>query len=275
MRNFKLTMNKVIFIVLLVSTPGLLTAQNTDTVSIIKNSIETTAQDLNINKVIKSEKRNPALVSFIIPATLIIYGFVALGNNSLKTINSNTKSELREDHPAFITKIDNYLQYTPAAAVYTLNAVGIKGKNNFRDRTMIYAMTTIISTASITSLKHIFKVERPDGSGNNSFPSGHTATAFASAEFLRMEYKDVSPWYGVAGYITAVATGVLRLYNNKHWINDIAAGAGFGILSTKLAYWIYPVVKRKFFKDKMVNTMIIPYYQAGNTGLSMVYHFHP
>jgi len=131
----------------------------------------------------------------------------------------------------------------------------------------------VISSATVLSLKNICKVERPDGSGNNSFPSGHTTTAFAAAEFLRMEYKDVSPWYGIAGYITATATGVLRLYNNKHWVNDIVAGAGFGILSTKLAYWIYPSIKRIFFKDRPVKTMLMPFYQSGNAGFSLVHNF--
>ena len=75
-------------------------------------------------------------------------------------------------------------------------------------------------------------------------------TAFAAAEFMRQEYKDVSPLYGIAGYGAATITGILRLYNNKHWVSDVVAGAGFGILSTRLAYWIYPVIKRKLFKDK-------------------------
>ena len=222
----------------------------------------------------KSEKRIAVVKSLIIPAGLIGYGFAALGNNSMHTLNRNTKSELQEDHPQFLTKVDNYLQYAPAVAVYGLNAMGIKGKNNFRDRTIIYFMSTAIAGITVTSLKKLTKVERPDGSGNNSFPSGHTTTAFASAEFLRMEYKDVSPWYGIAGYATAAATGILRLYNNKHWVNDIVAGAGFGILSTKLSYWIYPVIKKKLFKDKAVSTFASPYYQSGNIGISVVHNFH-
>ena len=41
-------------------------------------------------------------------------------------------------------------------------------------------------------------VERPDGSSRNSFPSGHTATAFMGAEFFRKEYWDVSSFPPVA-----------------------------------------------------------------------------
>ncbi len=218
-------------------------------------------------------EQNRRFKSLIIPAGLITYGFIALGNRGLKKINNNTKLEIREDYPTFISKLDNYFQYAPALAVYGLNALGIKGKNNFRDRTMIYALSTAISSAIVLPLKKITKIQRPDGSAFNSFPSGHTTTAFAAAEFLRMEYKDVSPWYGIAGYAVAATTGVLRLYNNKHWVSDVVAGAGFGILSTKLAYWIYPSLKRKFFKNKTMNTLVMPYYQSGGGGLVLVYNF--
>ncbi|MBL0200313.1 MAG: phosphatase PAP2 family protein [Chitinophagaceae bacterium] len=221
--------------------------------------------------IIREENRR--IKSLFIPAGLIAYGFIALENDGLKKLDNNTKLEIWEDHPAFITKLDNYLQYSPALAVYGLNALGVKRKNNFRDRTIIYGLSTIISSAIVLPLKKITKVQRPDASGFNSFPSGHTTTAFAAAEFLRMEYKDVSPWYGIAGYAVATTTGVLRLYNNKHWVSDVVAGAGFGILSTKLAYWIYPSIKRKFFKNKPMNTMVMPYYQSGGGGLALVYNF--
>ena len=155
--------------------------------------------------------------------------------------------------------------------MYGLNAIGVKGKNNLRDRTMIYGLLTVISSATVLSLKRLTKIERPDGSGANSFPSGHTATAFAAAEFLRQEFKDVSPLYGVAGYAAATATGVIRLYNNKHWVSDVVAGAGFGIVSTKLAYWIYPFIKNKLFRSKNSNALFVPYYQSGGSGLSLIY----
>jgi membrane-associated phospholipid phosphatase len=211
--------------------------------------------------------------SLIIPAALISYGFIALENDGLKKLDTKTRLEIKEDQPYFITRLDNYLQYSPALAVYVLNALGIKGKNSLKDRTMIYTLSTVISTAIVLPLKKITNIQRPDGSAFNSFPSGHTTTAFAAAEFLRMEYKDVSSWYGIAGYTVAAATGILRLYNNKHWVSDVVAGAGFGILSTKLAYWIYPSVKRVFFKDKPVNTMVMPYYLQGGIGLALVYNF--
>jgi membrane-associated phospholipid phosphatase len=47
----------------------------------------------------------------------------------------------------------------------------------------------------------------------------------------------------------ATATGFLRMYNDKHWFSDVMAGAGIGILSTKIAYWLYPLLKNVIFKN--------------------------
>jgi membrane-associated phospholipid phosphatase len=176
------------------------------------------------------------------------------------------ESEIIEDHPQFHTPIDNFSQYAPAVAVYVLNAAGVKGKHGLVDRTMIYMLSNIIMGTAVQSVKTIMHAPRPNG-GTNSFPSGHTATAFVSAEFLRQEYKDVSPWYGIAGYTVAAATGVLRMYNRAHWFRDIVPGAGFGMLSTRIAYWIYPSIKRKIFPHKSAMALIMPTY--GPTGFGM------
>ena len=71
----------------------------------------------------------------------------------------------------------------------------------------------------------------------NSFPSGHTFTAFTGAEILRREYGEEYPWIAVAGYAVAVTVAAMRVYNNRHWLGDVCAGAGLGILSVTLAYW--------------------------------------
>jgi hypothetical protein len=240
-----------------------------------QQAIDTTTNlQTTTNKVVlKNDHITSTYKALILPTTLIAYGIIAQGNNGLKQLDKSTQASIVTNHVGYKTKVDNYLQFAPAISVYALNVFGVKGKNNLRDRTMLLALSTIISTAIVTPLKHVTNVTRPDGSSNNSFPSGHTTTAFANAEFLRMEYKDVSPWYGIAGYAMAATTGILRVYNNRHWDSDVVAGAGFGILSTKLAYWIYPTIKRKLFKNKPMNAMLIPYYQAGSGGVAFVYNF--
>jgi PAP2 superfamily len=185
----------------------------------------------------------------IIPVTLITYGFVSQSSHKLKAFDVRLKTMVRRDHD-FHTNIDNYLQYGPGFAVYGLNAIGIKGKHRFRERTSIYLLANLMMGITVQTIKKISRVQRPEGWGTNAFPSGHTGTAFVGAEFLRQEYKDVSPWYGVTGYLMAATTGILRMYNNKHWFRDVVAGAGFGILATDAAYWLEPIIAKKLFHQR-------------------------
>jgi len=204
----------------------------------------------------------PTVAGMTIPVLFIGYGFWALKNPTLQSLNHTTKAELREDHPNFSTHIDNYLEYVPALSVYALNLAGIQGEHNFRDRTIILGISTLLMSSTVGILKNSTHVLRPDGSTYNSFPSGHTATAFMGAEFMRMEYKDVSPLYGIAGYAVAATTGALRMYNNRHWLNDVVAGAGIGILSTKAAYFLYPKLQKVFAPKSSMNVMVMPNYDA-------------
>jgi hypothetical protein len=249
-----------IFIVLL--STHFLTAQNSVKDTIV---IKDTVQNLKFN-----------YKKLIIPSLLIGYGFIGLNSDQLKSFNSEIREEVNEHIDEKLT-IDDFAQYAPAASVYALNACGVKGKNNLKDRSIILTSSYIMMSVAVLSLKNITNVERPDGSSNNSFPSGHTATAFAGAEFLWQEYKDKSIWYGISGYIVAAGTGVFRIVNNRHWLTDVAAGAGIGILSTKAAYWIYPYVNRKLFstkaKENKVSSMIMPYYNGRQMGCGLVMQF--
>lgn len=218
---------------------------------------------------LKTTPQNPLhLKAWIVPAVFLTYGAISFGDNPIRDLDLTTRAELQEDHPLFAAHLDNYIQFAPAAAVYALNLAGIKGKNSLVDATGIYVLSTAIMGGSVFLLKKEAHRLRPDGSGYNSFPSGHTATAFAAAEFLHQEYKDVSPWYGVAGYAVAAATGTLRMYNNKHWLSDVVAGAGIGILSTKAAYYLYPHVKKLLIGKQTLSYSMVPVYQDKSIGLS-------
>ncbi|MCT2410049.1 phosphatase PAP2 family protein [Chryseobacterium antibioticum] len=211
--------------------------------------------------------------SLIIPAALISYGVASLSVNGLKQLNFSTRDEINEHKPDHI-KLDSYSQFAPAVLVYGLNALGVQGKHNFKDRSIIYGTSMLITSAITIPLKHIVKEERPDGSNNLSFPSGHTAIAFASAQFMFREYKDTNFWLGVSGYSLAVFTGVYRMLNDKHWVGDVVAGAGFGILSTELAYWLYPKINNLLGgKNKNTATMVMPFYQNKSVGIGLVKTF--
>ncbi len=79
-----------------------------------------------------------------------------------------------------------------------------------------------------------------------------------------------------AGYAVGIGTAYLRMYHNKHWLGDVVAGAGIGIVSTRFSYYLYPILKNWIFGSKKVRegAMIMPSYQAGGIyGLNIVYGF--
>lgn len=230
------------------------------------NAQETKQKDTITDKNLKFNYKQ-----LIIPVGLISYGVVALDNHELLGINTQIRTEVYE-HIDEKVSIDDFSQYAPAATVYILNNVGVDGKNNLKDRSIILGTSYLVVAATVTGLKHITKVERPDASSFNSFPSGHTATAFAGAEFMWQEYKDVSVWYGISGYLVASGTGMYRMFNNRHWFTDVAAGAGIGILSTKAAYWLFPYTNKLFSKkNKNIDSVgILPFYNGKQTGIGMV-----
>lgn len=70
-------------------------------------------------------------------------------------------------------------------------------------------------------------------------------------------------------YAVAAGTGFFRMYNNRHWLTDVITGAGIGILSVQVAYWLYPVISKTFFhKQYLKNTYITPYLSVREKGVS-------
>ncbi|KQM77011.1 PA-phosphatase [Pedobacter sp. Leaf216] len=254
-----------LFVLLFTITTSICSAQVID--SVAKLPADSAGRWYAGNPIAKTKFRP---VVFIAPVVLMGYGFAAVYDHGpLKQLDVSTRAELQEDHPLFAAHVDDYLQLAPAAAVYALNLSGIKGKHNLFDASMLYLTSAAIMGVSTHFVKQGVGRERPDNSGTNSFPSGHTASAFMAAEFLHQEYKDVNPWISYAGYFVATATGTLRMYNNKHWFSDVVAGAGFGIASTKIAYLIYPYMKSLFTTKKEGNFTLMPFHQPGSTGLML------
>ncbi|MDR1259322.1 MAG: phosphatase PAP2 family protein [Tannerellaceae bacterium] len=193
----------------------------------------------------------------ILPAAFVAYGAATQAIPAFKRLDRFVNNEIAHGH----TWIDDYVQYAPAVAVYGLDFAGVKARNSLRDRTFVMVSSHLIMTASVHAVKNSLSVRRPDNSADNSFPSGHTATAFTGAHILFREYGGHSPWISVAGYATAGATGIMRMMNRKHWLSDVVAGAGIGILSVEAAYLLLPAFRR-IMGDDGRDISIVPL--AGN-----------
>lgn len=101
---------------------------------------------------------------------------------------------------------------------------------SFRDATYDVAEVTLVAASYTTALKYVVRRERPDGSNNYSFPSGHTCNAFAWASIGARYYG----WkLGVPGYALASLIGISRMEKNVHYLSDVLAGAGLGYISAR------------------------------------------
>ena len=82
---------------------------------------------------------------------------------------------------------------------------------------------------SVEAIKSVFPEIRPDGSDNDSFPSGHAALSFAAASVLDISQHDRAiPAYASAGIISWS-----RVKEDKHYWKDIIFGATLGYVIGK------------------------------------------
>lgn len=166
---------------------------------------------------------------------LFVAGIIAKGEK--KSFRQNTSENKHTLVTDFKTEIDNYTQFFGPVMATGLKIAGVEGRSDWGRYLTSAAMSYGFMALFVNSIKYTAKEMRPDGSTRNSWPSGHTATAFVGATILHKEYGLTrSPWYSVAGYGVATATGVMRVLNNRHWVSDVLSGAGVGIISGELAY---------------------------------------
>ncbi|MDR0769102.1 MAG: phosphatase PAP2 family protein [Dysgonamonadaceae bacterium] len=214
------------------------------------------------------------IAGIALPTAMITYGALSFGNKAIRELDYSTRNELLENNLMWYEKLDNYFQYSPAVAAFGMKLGGMKSAHKMSDMLILYALSNVLEGGIVHTVKHITLRERSDGSSKKSFPSGHTATAFAAAEFLHQEYGNKSVWISIGGYGMASLVGVARVFNNKHWVSDVVAGAGIGILSAKTVYWAYPYLQKTFGrKNKKRQTLVLPGYDNGNLNLTLSCRF--
>lgn len=173
-------------------------------------------------------------------------GLGLVGSGMVLSVADVQTRSLRNDLlPTFHNTYDDYMQFAPGVALLAMKLCGLESRNDLPQIVVSGGLSMAIYISAVYGTKYLTGRLRPDGSAHNSFPSGHTANAFFMATLLHKEYGHLSRWVSIAGYTTAVATGVGRSLNNKHWFSDVIVGAGVGIFSTELGYWL----ARKLFAD--------------------------
>lgn len=252
------------------------------TAALIIANIKASAQGLDTLQLPTAQPRDSITVQYndcqettffsprqlIVPGSMIAVGIFGVYNGAFKKLNNKIRTGMKDMRGGHYCHIDDYLQYLPAATYLVFNELGIKSKHNFKERVAVEA-TAYIAMAALTSTgKHVFKEKRPDSDARNSFPSGHCSKVFTGAELMREEY---GLWPGVGAYTVATGVAFLRLYNGRHWLNDVIAGAGVGILSARIGYWMLPLYRKWFKWDAGCTTSmaVVPTFDPQNKAVSL------
>lgn len=165
--------------------------------------------------------------------------------------------------------------YYAAAAMGMFYTYGLLTDNpRSRSTGLLMAESYIISGLMVRIPKYLAGRSRPDAWGKpgpndwkgpfngKSFPSGHTTSAFAVASVVAWQYRD-TPWVPVAAYSLATLAGLSRIYDNRHWVSDVVAGAIFGTVTGRF------ICRQN--EERQLSLQ--PTVMGGVSGISMVYRW--
>lgn len=210
-------------------------------------------------------KKNP-YKAFIAPTVLVGLGVLMIKNPVYDRFNFY--HDLFKVFPGFKgTKVDNYLIFAPYAELALLNISKIPCENDLINTSLLIAKSELIMAGLVFGLKYVTHIQRPNKQNYYSFPSGHTAEAFVAATIVNREFRYKSPWIGVGAYGVAVSVGMFRMLNDKHWLSDVLAGAGIGILSANLAYITHK------WRWGRPGTCLVPFINQGKPGFLFTYSY--
>lgn len=117
---------------------------------------------------------------------------------------------------------------TIAAASFATYLIGRATHSEKATHIGIDELRALLETEAIVqALKYTVRRERPDGSGKNSFPSGHAADTFAAATVLQRHF---GPKAAIPSYLVASYVAMSRLHENRHFMSDVIFGAGVGYM---------------------------------------------
>jgi|GEM_PF-1127747 len=183
--------------------------------------------------------------ALIIPGAFLLYGGLKPVIDAIPRIDSTIYTHTKQKYPDFHTNAADYLTWVPSASVYVLDAFHVKTAHSFKQHLILDAGSLLVTGGIGYGMRLLTKNNKIYNSFGTDFPSAHTANAFRGAEILHQELKATKPWLSYSGYLIATGVGVLRIYTKDHLLSEVIAGAGLGIISTKLTYWVFDKVENK------------------------------
>lgn len=132
-----------------------------------------------------------------------------------------------------LQRVGDFLQYALPATGLAATAVQGDGRGAVQ---WFWSGATTLTFVGVG--KAFGEKTRPDDTSATSYPSGHTAWAFWGASFLDSRY---GPQWGIPAYALAALTAYSRIEADKHYPDDVLAGASIALLSN--FFWVRPLAR--------------------------------
>jgi hypothetical protein len=192
----------------------------------------------------------------------VLTGLLAL--DGFDRVEQHIQYETVDDKP-----LGKYSKYGDLAGQMVPNAIYILANYTLGyfsddpklyDRSLHMFKATLYSGLATNILKYTVRERRPDSNHRDSFPSGHTTSAFAFAAVIGTEHE----WYwAVPAYTLAAVVAYSRINDNAHRVHDVVAGATIGLSYGLSLHYLY-----KDEKSEVAKYSISPY----GKGLMLGYH---
>ncbi len=124
-----------------------------------------------------------------------------------------------------------------------LSGVAVAGYRRDIDGLRQFGSSVLLTSGLTLAAKALVDSERPNGEDNDSFPSGHVATAFAGAGFLQRRY---GLRFGIPAYLAATSVALNRLENDHHRVVDVAAGGLIAFIVNRYLVTQAPAIEAQF-----------------------------
>lgn len=143
---------------------------------------------------------------------------------------------------------------------------GSTGDKKGHERAMGMLKATLYASSVTTAMKYTIREPRPNNHNDrNSFPSGHSTTAFAFSGYVLAEHG----WgWGVPALLLSSFTAVSRINDNMHRLQDVFAGATIG-----LSYGMGISYLQKKNSTQTTSFQLVPIYEADVKGVAFLKSF--
>ena len=131
------------------------------------------------------------------------------------------------NHPSQVTDVYGSSSFNLPATISLWAAGTLINRPSLQRLGNGLTRTLILTQLVVGPIKLVAHRRRPDSSDRFSFPSGHTANAFALARYVQ---RDFGTTVSLLPYALAATTAMGRMEGGRHYLSDVVMGASLGLI---------------------------------------------